>query len=202
MTSTSDPMTADRSFAELIEDVRDGDEAAAEHIVNEYTAALVAVARRQMGAKLARRVDPEDIIQSTYRSLFVRMKAGEYELGSGRDLWKLLVTIALNKVRRKAKFHRSARRNMDLDQSVASPSDVPGGPVGAAGDPTPADAVALIDELESALEGVRPRDRQIVELRLQGCSTAEIAQETGRAERSVRRILQHLGDRLRESIGD
>ena len=113
-------MNGNRPFDDLIDNVRAGSNDAAEEIVNEYTAALVAVARRQMGAKLARRVDPEDIIQSTYRSLFVRMREGEYELGSGRDLWKLLVTIALNKVRRKAKFHRADRRNMDLDQSVTA----------------------------------------------------------------------------------
>ena len=82
--------------------------------------ALVAVARKQMGAKLARRVDPEDIVQSTYRSLFTRVQNGEYDLGGGEDLWKLLVTIALNKVRRKSKFHRAAKRDMNMDRSVAT----------------------------------------------------------------------------------
>jgi len=66
--------------------------------------------------------------------------------------------------------------------------------------PTSDDAVALVDELQAVLERVQPRDREIIELRLQGCSTAEIAQQTGRAERSVRRVLQHLGQQLRNSM--
>ena len=192
-------MSESQAFSDLLDDLRAGDEQAAGQIVDEHTDALVAVARRQMGAKLARRVDPEDIVQSTYRSLFVRMRQGEYELGSGHDLWKLLVTITLNKVRRKAKFHRTARRDMNRDQSV---TDGTGALANRSpdGGPTPDDAAALVDELQTLLESVKPRDRQIVELRLQGSTTAEIAQETSRSERSVRRILQHLGEQLRKSI--
>jgi RNA polymerase sigma-70 factor (ECF subfamily) len=193
-------MNASREFAVLLDELRGGDERASARIVDEYTDALVAVARRQMGSKLARRVDPEDIVQSTYRSLFVRMKQGEYDLGSGRDLWKLLVTITLNKVRRKAKFHRTARRDMNMDQSVAAGVAVSFAEQTRDGGPTPEAAALLVDELQSVLRKVKPRDRQIVELRMQGCSTADIAQEAGRSERSVRRILQHLGEQLRKSI--
>lgn len=193
-------MNESREFSVLLDELRAGDERAAARIVDEYTDALVAVARRQMGAKLARRLDPEDVIQSTYRSLFVRMRQGEYDLGSGRDLWKLLVTITLNKVRRKAKFHRTARRDMNMDQSVAAGAAVAFADRARDGGPTPDAAAALVDELQSVLRQVKPRDRQIVELRMQGCSTGEIAQETGRSERSVRRILQHLGEQLRKSI--
>jgi RNA polymerase sigma-70 factor (ECF subfamily) len=194
-------MNEGRSFPDLLQDLRSGDELAAKVIVDEYTDALVAVARRQMGSKLARRVDPEDIIQSTYRSLFIRMQHGEYELGDGRDLWKLLVTMTLNKVRRKAKFHRTARRDMALDQSLGAAAVVPGANQSGSG-PSPADAAALVDELQTVLERLNPREREIVELRLQGCTTSEIAQQTGRAERSVRRVLQHLGEKLQKSMED
>ena len=189
-----------KPFADLLDDLRNGDEHAAAQIVEEYTDALVAVARRQMGAKLARRLDAEDIVQSTYRSLFIRIENGEYELGSGRDLWKLLVTMALNKVRRKSKYHRAAKRNMNLDQSVVASAAAPLAYEARASGPTPDDAAALVDELQAALERIPERDRQIIELRLQGCSTAEISEQVGRAERSVRRVVQRLGDLLRHAI--
>jgi RNA polymerase sigma factor (sigma-70 family) len=57
-----------------------------------------------------------------------------------------------------------------------------------------------VDELQAVLERLKPSEREIVELRLQGCSTSEISQETGRAERSVRRVLQHLGQKLQKSL--
>jgi RNA polymerase sigma-70 factor (ECF subfamily) len=193
-------MNDGRSFTDLLQDLRAGDELAAKVIVDEYTDALVAVARRQMGSKLARRVDPEDIIQSTYRSLFVRMQDGEYELGDGHDLWKLLVTMTLNKVRRKAKFHRTARRDMAKDQSLGAEAVLPAAGHASDRGPSPEDAAELVDELQTVLERLKPSEREIVELRLQGCSTSEISQETGRAERSVRRVLQHLGERLQKSM--
>jgi RNA polymerase sigma-70 factor (ECF subfamily) len=186
------------SFTALWDDLVDGKAEAAQQIVDQYSAALVAVARRQIGPKLARRLDAEDVVQSTYRSLFVRARQGAYELGSGRDLWKLLVTMTLNKVRRQAKFHRAQRRNMSREQSERASGDTPYVQRVASDSPGPEEAAMLVDEVEHLLARLRPSDRPIVELRLQGLSASEIAAETSRAERSVRRILAHVEQRLQE----
>jgi RNA polymerase sigma-70 factor (ECF subfamily) len=184
------------SFAALWDDLVEGKPEAAQQIVDQYSAALVAVARRQIGPKLARRVDAEDVVQSTYRSLFIRARQGEYELGSGREMWKLLVTMTLNKVRRQAKFHRAQRRSLAREQSARASDRSPDALQPAADEPGPDEAAMLVDEVEHLLVRLRPSDRPIVELRLQGHSTSEIAAETGRAERSVRRILAHVQERL------
>ena len=189
---------AELSFRALMADLRSGGETAAEEIVSEYTAALVAVARRQIGPQLAQRLDPEDIVQSTYRSLFVRMRQGEYELGSGRDLWKLLVTMTLNKVRRQAKFHSAQRRDVHLEAAGTLPLADDANANG----PSPSEAAELIDEVQALLADLHDRDRPIVELRLQGYSTAEIAEQTGRAERSIRRVLEQIRRRLEHSIAE
>lgn len=178
------------SFRELVRATRNGDESAAERIVNEFTGPLVAMARRQIGERLSARVEAEDVVQSMYRSLFVRMRDGEYELGSGSDLWKLVVTMTLNKIRRKAKFHTTQKRGMQREQRLTS---VDGSQIEQVGDDAaPDDIVELLDTLQTFVAGVSPRERPILELRLQGLATDEIAKETGRAERSVRRILQNL----------
>ena len=111
-------MAHESSFRAMMDDLLAGNEDVAAQIVQEQTAALVAVARRQIGAKLGRRVDPEDIVQSVYRSFFGRVQRGEYELGNGTDLWKLLVTMVLNKVRRQAKFHRAGGLVAGVPHSV------------------------------------------------------------------------------------
>lgn len=187
---------SEHSFRALIHDARNGDDAAAQAIVDQYTGALVAVARRQIGPRLAQKLDADDVVQSAYRSLFVRMREGEYELGSGQDLWKLLVTMTLNKVRRHARYHATQRRNIHLEQGVADYLEA------AIADPhpSPADAAELVDETAALLESLPTRDRQIVELRLQGLSTTEIASETGRAQRSVRRVLERIRQKLEQSI--
>ncbi len=186
------------NFQSLIARARGGSEEAAARIVEEYTAALVAVARRQIGSKLGRRVDPEDVVQSTYRSLFVRMQRGEYDLGNAEQLWKLLVSMTLNKVRNQAAHHHARRRNLAAERSALAPGQSPGADQPASSDePGPAEAAMLVDELQSFLATLADRERSIVELRLQGLSSVEIATETGWSERSVRRILERIHHRLR-----
>ena len=48
------------------------------------------------------------------------------------------------------------------------------------------------------LATLREEDRPIIELRLQGYNSVEIAQEIDRAERTVRRVIERVERRLRE----
>lgn len=179
--------------------LRTGRDSAVAQVVDRYTERLLAVAGRQIGRKLARRIDAEDILQSTYRSFFRRTSKGEYELDSESDLWRLLVTITLNKVRRQAKFHTAARRDMLREHSAAATS-APAAMNPRHGmekvQPPPSEVAVLNEEMELFLGGLRPRDRAIVTLRLEGYSTKEIATQLSRAERSVRRVLHRIHRRL------
>lgn len=193
-------MADETSFRVLMTELVQGREAAAVEIVERYTAALVAIARREINPQLARRVDPEDVVQSAYRSFFVRMGRGEYELGNGTELWKLLVTITLNKVRKQGKFHHAQKRNVSRDESAQGSGSVPLADLARSAEPGPEDAAMLIDEVAALLAGLRPDDRPVIELRLQGYNSVEIAKETGRAERSVRRILERVSRTLTSRI--
>ena len=191
-------MTDETSFRALMNDVVAGREDAAGEIVSRYTAELVAVARREISPKLARRIDAEDAVQSAYRSFFVRMGRGEYQLGNGKELWKLLLTITLNKVRKQGKFHHATKRSVVNDESRAASGAAPVENLAQSQEPCPQDAAMLVDQVSALLNSVRDDERPIIELRLQGYNSVEIAKETGRADRSVRRILERIERRLRE----
>lgn len=181
------------SFDELLTDLLAGKAEAAVWIVNQYTPELVALARRNIGRKLNRRIDPEDAVQSAYRSFFVRIGRKEFELGNGEDLWKLLVTITLNKIRKQGKFHHADKRDVNDEVSGVYAS----APTFPSSDPGPAEAIMLVDEVEAFLANLPEQDRVIVELRLQGYNSVEIAEELGRAERTIRRILERTAETLR-----
>ena len=192
-------MTDERSFRVLMTELVNGREAAAAELVEEYTAALIAVARREISPKLARRVDPEDVVQSAYRSFFVRVGRGEYELGNGKELWKLLLTITLNKARKLGRFHHARKRSVASDQSAqVSTSAIPMAELARSDEPSPEDAAILIEEVSALLQTLPEADRRIIELRLQGYNSVEIAKETHRAERTVRRVLERVEQRLRD----
>ena len=55
---------------------------------------------------MARRLDPEDILQSVFRSFFVGLREERWTADEIDDLWRLLAGITLNKLGEKVRFHR------------------------------------------------------------------------------------------------
>lgn len=175
----------------LIDQWRKGDQNAARQIVDGYLDRLVVLARRHLHQKLAARIDPEDIVQSVFRTFFSRVKDGQFVFSEQDDLTKLLVRITLNKTLRQVAFHRAAKRNPGLEASNDDgPNDRLTGLFGA--EPTPEATVAFIDQFEHLLNQLQPQERQILELRLQGYANEEIAQKLGIYDRKIRRVIEHI----------
>jgi RNA polymerase sigma-70 factor (ECF subfamily) len=179
------PVVSDRS---LLARVRRGDDDAATRLYYKYVRQLQSVVRQKLPGEVVSRIEPEDIVQSAFRSFFRRAGAGSYDVPEGGQLWKLLLTIALNKARNALAHHRAAKR--DVGKSVAQHDLHP---------PVAADETArkflemVIEEFTCHLE---PSQRQIIEMRIAGLEVAEIAEQTGRAKRSVERVLQGFRSEL------
>jgi RNA polymerase sigma-70 factor (ECF subfamily) len=157
-----------------------------------YAGRLRTLAAGQVAPVLAPRLDPDDIVQSVFRTFFRRAAQGQYDVPEGEDLWKLFMIIALHKIRSSATFHRAAKR--DVCATATGLTDAP-----AEQHPAAPDEMALatlrmvIDELLSALP---PSMRTIVELRVEGHEVEEIARRTQRSRRSVERALHEFRARL------
>src|SRR5207249_524909 len=85
------------SFARLMARLRAGDDGAAAAVFQRFARQLIARARAHLDARLRPKLDPEDVVQSVYRSFFNRYGAGQFELGTWNDLWGLLTVITLRK---------------------------------------------------------------------------------------------------------
>ena len=156
--------------AELLAEYVNGDNTAATRIVDKYTLRLIAIAQRQLSPVLQARVDPEDIVQSAYRSFFRKAKGEEISLDRSGDLWRTLAAFALNKARSRVEKELAQMRDprRETDDSIWSDAMESG--------PTPEEATILIDQLASFMEGLSARDRQILELRLRGETVDAIAE--------------------------
>jgi RNA polymerase sigma factor (sigma-70 family) len=186
----------EESSAELMERWRGGDQRAAGELVERYTERLLALARSRLSTSLARHIDPEDVLQSAYRSFFVGTRDGRYVLQRSGDLWRLLAAITLHKLHHQVERH-TARKRAARPVALDPESSVYGLEVAQlTHEPSPAEAAALADELEQVLRSLEPRQRRMVELRLQGYSLEEIAAVTQRCERTVRRILERVKEQL------
>ncbi|MCE9530430.1 MAG: sigma-70 family RNA polymerase sigma factor [Planctomycetes bacterium] len=189
-------MSASKSENEdLIQRLRTGSNTAAREVFDRYVERLLGLAKRRIGLKMNSRVDPEDVVQSVFRTFFSRMKNDQFQINAEDDLFKLLVRITVHKTLRQIAHHRAAKR--DPGQEVGHGSDAHEMLQQAmAAEPTPETVVTFMDHLEHFLRQLPDQDREILELRLQGHSTEEIATKMGSYDRKIRRVLE----RIRESV--
>jgi DNA-directed RNA polymerase specialized sigma24 family protein len=103
---------------ELMGRVRAGDAAAAADLVRLYEPAIRRAARLSLNRELQRELDSVDISQSVLGSFFWRVAAGQFETGSESHLMRLLITLARNKVRERARKRRHCSLE-DLEPAVA-----------------------------------------------------------------------------------
>jgi RNA polymerase sigma-70 factor (ECF subfamily) len=188
---------ADEAAGELMARWRAGDQQAAAELFRRYADRLIALARSRLSEKLSQRVDPEDVLQSAYRSFFAGVRDGRYALERGGDLWQLLVSITLHKLRDQVKHHEAAKRAVDAEQGFGSENSLFGlQPHLLANVPSPAEAVALTDQVERLMLQLQPVQRRMLEMRLQGYNLEEIAAETQRGVSTVRRALDGIKEQL------
>jgi RNA polymerase sigma-70 factor (ECF subfamily) len=187
---------------QLLAALRAGDPEAAAELFRQHVPQLVAVAQRHLSQRLRRRMDAEDVVQSAFRSFCMRMRNGQFSFDEQDDIWRLLVTITLNKLRQKAEFHSAGKRSIEREQSLT--------PLQADQSWKQLDAVArnaavdeqllLLERIDYLTEGLDEHQRRMVELRLLGYQLDEIARATERAERTVRRVMDRVKARLEDEL--
>ena len=199
-------MSLNDSFAVLMDRLRSGEDAAAREVFARFASRLAGLARRHLDARLAVKVDPEDVVQSAYKSFFLRQREGGLEVGSWDGLWGLLTMITLRKCADRAAHFRAEKRDVTREvAAAASASDTDPGPAELALDrePSPDEAAVLAETVEALFRGIAdPDERAILELSLQGHTATEISERLGRAERSVRRIRERVRRRLERMQAD
>jgi RNA polymerase sigma-70 factor (ECF subfamily) len=155
------------------------------------------LAARQTSTELSFRVTSDEIVQSVFRTFFRRVSSGQYSAAEGDDLWRLFLVIALNKIRSVAEYHRAQKR--DIRKTKSTDSGVLERYVNSKNDDESAFAILkmTIDELLGELpEG----HAEIIRLRIEGHSVAEIAEMTGRAQRTTERVLQRFRENLMQIV--
>jgi RNA polymerase sigma-70 factor (ECF subfamily) len=196
-------MSTSPSFSDLLEGLRSGQGEAAQELYRRYAARLVGLARGRLDGRLRSKVDPEDILQSVFRSFLVRFQSDRLDLDNWDSLWGLLVLLTLRKCGRKIEYFLAARRDVRRDTpapAVDTESSVDLEVL--AGEPSPEEAAALTETLEDVMRRLSSDlKRRIFELSLQGYSIAEISEQVGHYERGVERVRAEVRRLLEERLG-
>jgi RNA polymerase sigma factor (sigma-70 family) len=182
----------DDGAPELLARWQAGDERAADELFRRYADRLIGLARSRLSARLAGRVDAEDVVQSAYRSFFADARAGGYHIERGGDLWRLLVSITLHKLQDQVDRHTAEKRSVDAERRFGTEDSMAGiRPALLSRDPSPL-------ELEQAMRPLQPNERRVLELRLQGYNHEEIAGALDCSERTVIRTLNRVKEHLKQ----
>ncbi len=163
-----------------------------------FSRRLVGLARTHLHGRLKDKVDPEDVVQSAYKSLLVRYGNESLEAEGGWEgLWGLLTLITIRKCADRARYYQAECRELWREEGETSQSNSnPAWLIATGREPTPEEAAILVETVGDLLQQLNGDERNIVELSLQGHSTQEISEQTGRAERSVRRLRERVRKQL------
>jgi RNA polymerase sigma-70 factor, ECF subfamily len=190
-------MPTSESFLNLMAQLRQGDDAAARELFDRFARRLIGLARSQVNPRLLHKIEPEDVVQSVYRTFFRRHGAEQVVASDWDGLMGLLTVITVRKCLKRVEYFRAACRDARLEVGLEPPTDGSGSWRQVLDrEPTPDEAAQLTETLEAVLLRYDPEDREVIELTLQGDTVQAIAARLGRAERSVRRLREGVRKRL------
>ena len=188
---------SDPKSHELLDQFLAGNSEAAAAIFDRYVERLLALARTRIGVKLRRRVDPEDVVQSAYRSFFVHAQNSEYQLDRSGDLWRLLARTTMNKLYGQIEKQTAAKRSIDREVAeeavLATIADR---------EPKVVDLIAVAEQLTLIMDGLSDDERCVLVSTLQGQDLEEIAEAIGKSDRRVRRLLARAKQEFEKSLLD
>jgi RNA polymerase sigma-70 factor (ECF subfamily) len=193
------PSPDKRSLAQLLDQFRAGDEAAAFEIYDRYQHRLLALARKQIGPHVQQEVDPESIVNTVFRAVMKGLAKGKYELPENGSLWSLMAVLTSRKISKRIKKVKAAKRGGGVESHEKSQALLV---ELASREPTPDEAVAFAEQLQVIRSRAKPDTFADLERRLEGYTISEIAELQEVSRWTIRRRLNGLKDVLRGLFGD
>ena len=183
----------DEASTDLIDRWREGDQVAANELYQRYVDRLSVIVTAKLAERFRSRMDADDVLQSTCRSFFRRVQEGQFQFDEDDDVWKLLVTITLNKLRNQIRKHSAAKRDAGQElrpRTDDRPDDFHVQRVGSS--PEPVEAFAFSETIESVADKLSPAHALMLIQRLDGFSQQQIADSFETSDRSIRRMLDDV----------
>lgn len=174
---------------DLIAAYKAGSESAARKLFDRYCEKLMRLAQRRIGPRMASRIDPEDAVQSAFRTFFDRVKNDQFTFEGESEIFKLLVRLTVNKTLRQIAHHRAAKRDPGRETAQGLEDDTLLEQL-TADEPLPEVQVALLEEFDRFLQQLPAFDREVLQLKFEGYTTTEIAKKLNSYDRKIRRVFE------------
>lgn len=195
------------SISEWFGQLKTGEADAAQQLWNRYSAELLRHARQRICTSPLGMADEEDVVVSVFGSIWRGATEGRFADITNRDeLWWLLLGItkrkAVDHIRRETAQKRRQQSSPDLRRAVpVTDADVYSLDNLVGSIPTP-DFLVSLEEQYVRLLGLLRDDllREIVVLRIEGRTIAEISQRLNIGLRAVERKLQLIREKWKREL--
>jgi RNA polymerase sigma-70 factor (ECF subfamily) len=174
----------------LFEKLCGGDPAAAEQIFRAYEPYLRKVVRRRLSPQLRAKFDSPDIVHSVWADVLEGFREARWQFKDAAHLQAFLVASTRNRF---IDRYRKHRRAMNREQPLAA---VDSDEVPISRQPRPSEVAQANDLWDRMLAICPPQHHELLRLKRDGRSLAEIVERTGLHDGSIRRILRNLARRL------
>jgi DNA-directed RNA polymerase specialized sigma24 family protein len=195
------------SVTRWIDELRGGDDGAAEALWDRYFARLIGLAREQLAGTPRRMADEEDAALSAFYSLVAGVQQGRFpDLGDRDGLWRLLAVITVRKARGQVRYLRRDRRGGGrpvLGEADLAAVDGMERGLDVIADPglVPDLAASLAEECRRRLDALGDGlKQQVAILAMEGYTDPEIARRIGRSRATVARKLADIRATWREEL--
>jgi RNA polymerase sigma-70 factor (ECF subfamily) len=183
--------TREDHFNELIERLRENSEDAAFELFELCKYRVYAAVRRRLNRQMRSKFDSQDFVQDMWASFFTNI-AQISRFSTEEELIGFLIRIAGNKVadeyRKRFKTEKhDINRERYLGEAFSSLTFEVVSP-----DPSPSAEAIANERWDQMLDRMPPVYKQILQLRRDGATMQEIADQIKVSERTVRRILKNL----------
>lgn len=164
---------------------------------------MVALAQRKLENKPRLIASEEDVALSAFKSFCRGVENKRFaDLKDRAELWKLLVTITLNKVLHAVRdANRQKRGGGWQQQHTSGDNDVPLAELLISAELSPELTAQLAEEYERLLGQLTPDLVELAVMKMDGYTNEEIAERWGKAERTVERKLQLIRQIWSKEIG-
>jgi RNA polymerase sigma-70 factor (ECF subfamily) len=190
-------MSETATFTDFIRRIRAGDDQAAQELVERYEPVIRREVRlRLKDPRLNSQFDWTDVCQSVLASFFLRAASGQYDLDEPAQLVKLLVVMTRHKLANQERRHRAGRRDYRRLEPQ-DPAELEGRGVR---QPSPSRIVAGRELLEEFRRRLSEEEREMVDLRTQGCEWPEIAAKLGGTSGARRKQFARAVDRVEHQL--
>jgi RNA polymerase sigma factor (sigma-70 family) len=192
-TSAPDPQKAQTDFWLRM---RDADETALAAIVKEYEVEIRRAATMRLGPLLRPHLDSVDLVQSVYITLLKGLRGEKFHIAGPQELVALSAEIIRRKV---AQVWKRLKRRTELNNNLTgSREDEEHVIVNRDGEPDPMADAEMRDAIDRIMQECDPADKKLLQLRLEGHSTAEAARALDADPDVLRVRLSRLRKRLTE----